>query len=318
MLLCTQALAAGCGSRRHVPDRLPGVGTLAVWEWRDPQTLDAAAARESLEFLSSHHVNTVYLHIGECLGEPGSPSVGGVPEDFDSAVTTYIRTASHCGIRVHALCGESDWIEPSRAHEPMRVLDYVADHNASSPPDARFRGVQFDVEPYRGGQPEARNLTALLDLAREVTERMLSDRRLRGLSLGYAVPFWYDTTHAETRGIAWQGRTDCVFGHLTRTLSRAPEPYVAVMSYRHDPRGKDGSIALSRYEVDCCSRETPNVRVVIGQETSAVQPEKLTFRKRGRGALFAAATAIADAFADSQAFEGIAVHDAASLQELRP
>jgi hypothetical protein len=125
------------------------------------------------------------------------------------------------------------------------VQAYAA-YNAAQPPEARLRGVQFDVEPYLLPDdvlPAARRDAAYIDMARALKAAA------GALRLEFVVPFWWGTNQA---------------------LLDALAPYadaLAVMDYRTD---REQIVGFAVPFLDWAVAHGRQVRIAL--EAGAIEP----------------------------------------------
>jgi len=128
-----------------------------------------------------------------------------------------------------------------------RVQAYAA-YNASQPPEARLRGVQFDVEPYL--LPDSVLAPARRDAAYVDMARALKAAAGPGLRLEFVVPFWW-------------GRNQALLDALAPHADA-----LAVMDYRTD-RGQIVDFAIPF--LDWAAGHGRQVRIAL--EAGSIAPE---------------------------------------------
>jgi hypothetical protein len=117
-----------------------------------------------------------------------------------------------------------------------------------------------------------------------------------------------------TRG----GITEPVTQHLMRILNRLSGNYIVIMAYREYAFGTNGTIKLSETEMAFAETKTPNVHIYIGQETTKVDPEHITFYEEGMAVLKTEMQKINTTFSPRSPYVGIALHHIDSLRVLKP
>jgi hypothetical protein len=150
------------------------------------------------------------------------------------------------------------------------------------PPEQRFHGVRYDVEPYLlPGFPGPRRAGILADYVRLI-EAVSGAARAAELAVGVDIPFWLDGRD-EVTGARFEALLD---GRPTSVLSRILElaDDVAVMAYRTFADGPDGVLAHTREELARAARD--GVDVFVGIETTRLADERrYTFRGEGGSGL---------------------------------
>lgn len=254
----------------------------AVWDWNP---FDHGA--EFFDVLKARGVTTVYANIGDIVdiyemadGEEKQKKI----EVFNAKVKNYLVLAKQKELAVHALAGGANWGNASHRYLNKMVLDYVRDFNASNS-EISFQGVQFDIEPY---SQEGFNLqksqgiyTQYLDSVEEIVtnfgDMQMKSQQLASMRLGFVIPYWFDGQDEYTQKVTWKGEDKYLFYHILNRLNRTQNGYVVIMAYRNFAEGSDGIIEHIQNEVSFSQQYTPRIKVIIGQETSDVKPQKITY-----------------------------------------
>ena len=265
----------------------------ALWAWHGMALVRSVEARRSfLEFIRApkgdpnRRISVIFISEVD-PGDPGSaPAIGDLLADCHQA-----------GIRVDFLCGDPRYAEPARNVGGVSLVDRVLTYNSAQPPERRFDGFQYDVEPYSlPDWPSPRLRSGFLQLFD------LSEAEIRKtgspLQLGAAIPRWFDAPD---------------LGGLYRDVLDRVD-YVAVMDYVDTPR---------RFVHDASNTVAYASRVGkkawLGAEATELPKEPMaTFYAEGNAAMEAAFTAAQDAFGSSSGFAGVAIEYYDSYLTLRP
>ncbi len=70
------------------------------------------------------------------------------PEYTDQEMLDFLRSMSEVGIEVYILDGEPEWSYEAEYQGMRRVLERVRNLNSQMDPEARIKGIIYDVEPY--------------------------------------------------------------------------------------------------------------------------------------------------------------------------
>jgi hypothetical protein len=208
-------------------------------------------------------------------------AVGFVP--FDRAATgRLVADLRARGALTYALDGDPRYVGPENREGLLRTVARVVEHNRSAPPEQRFLGVRYDIEPYLlpGFQSPRRGEILAEYLA--VVEALSGATRGAGLPFAVDIPFWLDAAD-EVTGEPFEAVEG---GVRTPVLSRVLElsDDVAVMAYRTVAGGPDGVLEHARGELGRAARR--GVGVFVGLETTALPDERRhTFRGPGRPGL---------------------------------
>jgi len=250
---------------------------VALWVWSTQELLDDAAARaEFLRFVEAQGIDRVFLQLVPAAG--AASAAGLVP--FDGALTgRLVADLRARGALTYALDGDPRYVRTENREGVLRTVARVAEHNRGAPPEQRFVGVRYDIEPYllpgfqgpRRGEILAQYLTVVEALSRAA--------RGAGLAFGVDVPFWLDALDEVTgepfEAVEGGARTPV----LGRVLELADD--VAVMAYRTVAGGPDGVLEHARGELGRAASE--DVGVFVGLETAQLPDERLfSFRGAGR------------------------------------
>jgi hypothetical protein len=287
------ALPARAAERKTDP-----AGDRAVWTWeRESYAMveSAQSGEEALQFLRSKHVDIVYLYADAYRGR-------NLIAQRPDAYRQFITRAHRDGRKVYALLGSAylkteEYVLPERRSAALAMLQRVLSYNAGSKPEARFDGVNLDIEPHILAQWSTRKMELLrqyLDLGRA----FMALKRASGqsLAIGPAIPFWLDGVTLD-----WNGANKPVSEHVIDLYD-----YVALMDYRHHADGGDGIIAHAAQEV--AYAEKVHKRVVIGLELTPNELSKVTFNHLTEADLEREMAATRQAYQHSPAFAGFALH----------
>lgn len=288
----------------------------ALWVWDATVIVDGAAHETLFTFLGEKQIRLIFLDVGNAFIEDApAPSKVHVSKE---ALAQFVSKAHDKGIAVDVLDGDANWAKEENHQIPLERLHRALDYNQSVEPKARLDGFQFDIEPYLlpEFQTEERQnvLKAYLTLASQLRDKVVGS----SFSLGFAIPFWWDVQNSALSEVSFLGVKKPVAYHLVDILNKLPKSHIAIMAYRDQAMGEDGSIRHSEDEMNYVTENAPNVAVFIGQETADVpgEPEKITFYQEGEEALEEAIGHLVEAFKAKRGFDGIAIHHYESYREL--
>lgn len=264
-----------------LPDGVPAapeglVRPEAIWVWNTSEILaDDGARQDFLRFVEAHGFARVFLQLPLAAG--ARPHQGFVP--FDPAVMgALVGDLSGVGARVYALDGDPSYAFTENHEGVFRTVDRIAAFNAEAPPDQRFHGVRYDVEPYLAPGFEGPRRQEILDGYVALVAGLSRRARASGLALGLDVPFWLDGPDEESGApleAAWEGARRTVLDHV---LEHADD--VAIMDYRTQAAGPDGSVAHARAELERAGATETGVLVAVETER-LVDEDLFTFAGTG-------------------------------------
>ncbi|MGW3495996.1 hypothetical protein [Streptomyces sp. NPDC001020] len=286
-----------------------------VWEQSSYQAVFDTAARDRLgrmmddttTFPGSDPVRTIYLGVDRYQGKD-------MLRDSRPQVASFVRWARGRGYHVQAVIAGGTTPPylgtlPQYQHYAIREFTKVLDYNLAAPSDARFDGVNVDIEPYILTQwkEPANNIPVVwLDLLEKLVQ--LRDASGQPLLFGPAIPSWFDSSTPCCTSVTWHGKTAPLSDHV-QDLS----DYVALMDYVDHADGTGGIIARAAHEVAYARQIRKPKSVVIGVETKDLtgtgDPQSVTFWQEGRTYMEAELDKVYAAYApDETYFAGIAMH----------
>ncbi|GAB3100297.1 hypothetical protein GCM10027159_23670 [Lysobacter terrae] len=279
---------------------LPAVAApRAIWTWEgDSYAMleSRAEAEAAFAFLRAHEVDTIYLYADAYRGR-------NLLADAPRRYGDFIAKAHARGFRVYALLGSAyldteRYILPEQRREAVAMLQRVLDYNAKAAEASRFDGVNLDIEPHLLDQWNDASREDLLRDLLEISAEWMRMKQASGqrLSIGPAVPFWFDGID-----VRWRGATKPASEHLAGLYD-----YLALMDYRDHAEGRDGIIAHAEKEM--AYAETIGKQVVIGLELTPNELAKVTFNHRNEADLQHEMAATQAAYGKSKAFAGFALH----------
>jgi hypothetical protein len=326
MLLVVAGGSLAAGAAAHAPGPGPGAVTaprgMGGYQWKQANELSDAAAKDRLRLLRDSGVTTVYLELGDYLGqadERPSRTRNALMEAIRYRIRRFVAIATSYGLAVHALGGGPRWVGEG-SYLGRLLVDLVGDYNARARPNERLRGVQLDIEPYvledwltnPGGIVV---YLAALDSIVKTYRRVLVQPGNRGLQLGFAIPFWLDGREEAPPAVRFQRRLKPAVHHLVDMIWDLPTAYLVVMSYREDAGGDNGSIRHARDELDYAARRWARCGLLVAQQYGPPVPEgedpeplqHTTFYRQPKEDFWRAAAAIVAAFRGYRQFRGLAL-----------
>jgi len=233
---------------------------------------------------------------------------------FSEKLEEFIIKANSKGIAVDAEAGWKNWAENDHIYKPFAIVNYVKNFNVTH--KNKFRGFQYDVEPYlldsypKNKAEILKNFVTLIDK----TEYFLNDS---DLMFSVVVPDFYDKKDGFTPKFSYNGNKDYVFGHLLNILERRSDSSIIVMSYRNFANGKDGAIEVSVNELNTARKGVYKTKIIIAQEVGEVPPPYITFHNTSKKYFFEQIKKINTAFKPNPNFGGISVHYANAFLALK-
>jgi hypothetical protein len=283
----------------------------ALWVWDAGVMTQPAKRQQFFDFCKDKNIEIAYIHLGDFLSPTKRDASD--PKHVTAQVLGDFLEAAHArNLRVEALDGDPSFTRADKHEDALKRLKGALDYNKTASAARRLDGFQWDIEPYV--MPEFKDeaqhgkivgeFLDIIEKSRDAVKAQSDIASASGFWLGFALPFWMD---GERQTVTWKGQTRPATFHALHILDSLPNSYVAFMAYRDKADGTGGTIAVVKDEMDYAAANTPNVKLVVGQETGAV---------KGEGPLETALAQINEAYANSPVYYGVAIHHLDSYRDL--
>ncbi len=276
----------------------------ALWIWeKDSYAMlqNPRQAQVTIDFLRKKNINTLYMYAD---AHDGKQLLTDDPQSYERL----IRQLHAQNIQVHALLGSSPlhterYVLPEFRGPALAMVQRVLDYNRSVAAEARFDGINLDIEPHVLNDWATRR-EALINGFLDVSEAYMALKRKANLPLqiGPALPFWFDGVRIQRGG-------------KTRPASEFFQDiydHIVLMDYRNRSEGPDGIISHAEDEIAYANKIGKTV--LIGLETAQNDLKKLTFHDLREADLEREITATQRAFQTNRGFGGIVIHHYASYR----
>lgn len=293
-----------------------GVEEKGTWLWTPTMQMTKEYIDSIVLGAKQNNINTIYVSIDSYLdifSMPNSPEKNKQKDIFSQKLSYFIEQANKVGIQVDAEAGWRNWAEDGHTYKPFVIASFVKEFNSLN--KNKFRGFQYDIEPYLLDRYETEKESVLKNF---VTLMDQTQNFLDGTDIKFSIviPSFFDKKDGITPKFSYQGESDYVFGHVMNILERRAGSSIIIMSYRNFAEGKDGAIEISKNEMRTAKSRAYNTKVIIAQETSDVPPPYITFHKTSKDHFLDQVSKIRSAFDSYNNFGGIAVHFANSYLAL--
>ncbi len=294
-----------------------GQEELGTWLWTPTLQLTPEYTVKILDEAKNNGVNVIYLSIDSYLdifAMTDGDLKENMKEKFSLTLDNFIEEANKRGIAVNAEGGWRNWAEPGHEYKAFTIVSYVKEFNREH--ENRFRGFQYDVEPYLLEEYNSKPNLVLQNFLKLVdkTEEFLEEDELE---LSVVVPAFYDKRDISTPIVSYNGADSSVLEHLFKILDRKKDSSIIIMSYRNFAQGSDGSIEISSNELKTARDGLYSTDVIIAQETGNFLPRYITFYGMGKGHFNTETALLINAFEKNLNFGGLAIHYVNSLSELK-
>jgi len=278
------------------------------WIWTPTKYLTPEYTESVLSGAKASGIDTIYLSIDSYLDifvMPKGEEREREKEIFSEKLDYFIERANYYDIAVDAEAGWQNWAEEGNTYKAFAIANFVKNFNETH--ENKFRGFQYDVEPYMLDYYEENKTAVLKNFVKLIdeSERFLSSSSLR---FSVVVPDFFDGDDDFTPKFSYNGKRDYVFKHLLNILDRKPDSSIIVMSYRNFADGKDGSIEVSKNEIRTADKGAYKTKIIIAQETSEVPPPYITFHDTPKKYFDWQVARINNEFGSHPNFGGIAIH----------
>lgn len=238
----------------------------AMWAWNVKPIVEGSGRGELdrlLAFCSEKRIPEIYLAVEFDNGskENNSPMKVRAAEGYRG----FLTRAHQQGLKVEALAGTPEWAVKEHHADALAAVDAVLAFNRASPPEARFDGIHFDVEPYvLIGYVDPGNrtkiLTEFLEMVSLCSARARADN---GTRFSCDVPAWFYPAgglERERLMVTFKGKEKTVGEHLSDMLES-----VTIMDYINRADGAGGIIARGLPALSYAA--ALNKKIVVGLET---------------------------------------------------
>lgn len=279
-----------------------------TWVWTPNKYLTKGYVDQLISGAKSNGINVIYLAVDSYIDifeMPKGEAREAAKKIFNDNTEYFIKKANESGIQVDAMAGWQNWSEPGNEYKGLIVMNYAKSFNAKS--EYKFRGFQYDVEPYllpkyqENPTEVLKNFVSFIDNS----EKFLKDSDLR---FSIVVPDYYDEGDGMTQKFKYGGVNTFAFKHLLNILDRREDSSVILMSYRNFAEGPDGSIEVSRNEINTGLRGRHNTKIIVAQETGDFPPPYITFHNTSKKYFDEEVSKIQSSLGKHKNFGGISIH----------
>lgn len=278
------------------------------WIWTPIMDMTPEYVESMLSDAKANNINVIYLSIDTYLDifvMPNGQEREKQKEDFSNKLADFINRANQKGIAVDAEAGWRNWAEDDNIYKAFAIVNYVKNFNNTH--QDKFRGFQYDVEPYLLDSYD-KNKASVLGNFVELIDKTENFLAMSPLRFSVVVPDFFDGKDNMTPKFSYNGSNEYTFKHLLNILDKKLGGSIIIMSYRNFADGKDGSIEVSNNEIQTANSGAYNTKIIIAQETGNFPPPYITFHNTSKKYLLNQIEQINNTFNSYSNFGGIAVH----------
>ena len=276
----------------------------AIWVWEQDTYAaleNPAQAQDMVRFLKRRGVDTLYLYAD---AQGGRNLLVSQPQLYARLLAQLHRE----GFQVHALLGSwplhtERYILPEQRGPALQMVQRVLDYNQAAATEARFDGINLDIEPHVLDDWSSRR-EEYLQMFLNVSEAWMALKRQMNqtLQIGPAIAFWLDGIE-----VSHAGRRKPASEHLQDIYD-----HVVLMDYRDHAHGPDG--LLSHAQDELAYARKIGKRVMLGVETAPNEIQKLSFNHLRPAQMAHELQQVQQALAGEPAFGGWVVHHYSSYR----
>lgn len=283
-----------------------------TWIWTPIRDMTTEYIDSIIQKSLSEDVNVIYMSIDSYLdvlslstNKDTEVQYEEQKKVFDSTISYFLKKAKENNIEVDAVGGWRNWAEDGHRYKPFAILDYVKQWNSSN--DIKFRGIQYDIEPYLLERYENEKEDVLLKFI-SLIEQLANVEDTKDLKFSVAIPEFYDSKSTFSPKLTYKNQTKSLVEHFLEILSTRESSSIIIMAYRNRAEGEDGSIEISQDEIRIANRFKYKTEIIVAQETGDVLPPYITYHNTSKEYLEQEISKISKRFGGERSFGGIAIH----------
>jgi hypothetical protein len=309
--LLANSISSFSGNVEGFHQNKPENGT---WLWTPILEITPDYANKIIQGAKNNGINSIYLSVDSYLDIYSMQNT--IEKDqqrklFDDILENFISSAHKNGIEVDAEAGWRNWAEDGNVYKPLAVIHHIIEFNKTA--KEKFRGFQYDVEPYLLSSYEE-NKGVVLSNYLNLIDDTVTALDSTNLELSVVIPEFYDGEDNYTPKINYKGENGSTFDHLLRILDRRQNSNIIIMAYRNFSDGINGSIDIASTEVS--KADNYNTKIIIAEESGEVNPSFVTFFQTSKSYYKKQMLNVEKAFFGNKSFGGIANHYINSYLEL--
>ncbi len=289
----------------------------STWMWTSVTELSDTEIKNLIVQSRTENISTIYVSLDPYLTAYESKASAEEIATIINRYAYFIQAAHDSNISIQGLAGNTNWHLTDYSYIPKLLMQFVIEFNATQV--RGFDGIQFDIEPYsrsvfwKNQTEESKLFLELVTETRDELEQHLG----KDFQLGFALPYWFDGENSRLITVPWAGQQKYLTEHVIDILDQSTlETYIVLMAYRNNAEGSDGTIQHVIGEADYIKNNASSVGLLVGQETTNVQPEKITFFNLSIDDFTQQEKAITAAMSGYSSYKGIAIHHIESFFEL--
>lgn len=277
-----------------------------VWVWSSPFVL-GDKIYSTINDTKLAEFNAIYISIDDFLSTDKA-----YKQRYFEELEKFISYANFNDIDVDVVVGSKEWAQPKNRWKAYSFIDFAIEYN-NEYPNAKIRGLQYDIEPYLLSNYENNKESVLSDFVEfiDIASTRISEHK--NFELSVVLPHFYDSKQKWTPLITYNGVTLSTFDHVVDSLNKIDNSSILLMSYRNFFDGNNGVDDISRAEI---KTRTNNPKIIIAQEVGDIYPRYATFYGTSKKRLFEQLNTIYNEYKNMESFRGLAIDHFSKFIEL--
>lgn len=274
-----------------------------MWVWQRQNVVDPWERALMLDFCRLHGIGSLFVQVHFDKTEEGD-YVFANREDWNAL----LLTANDMNIRIEALDGAGNMAFAENHEDTIARLKVVLEFNLSQPPNARFSGIHYDIEPYTTArwisgehQEVAVELLELLTKLRNIVSKTDPS-----LSFANDIPFWYDNN--EKFLIEFNGAKKYLNEHIQDISD-----FVGIMSYRTEMTGANSTSDIGSGELAYGTKIGRPVYLSI-ETVELLDTPQISFFGSSAVKVASAIRELCATLKDEPSFGGVFIHEYRTLR----
>jgi hypothetical protein len=197
---------------------------IGMWVWSESAFSTDEARQKLIRFCVAHQISHLDVHV-----KPANREEKPIVASLDAFKALVLSAGQH-HITIAALRGSPGMFFPENHGEALSELRAIIAFSRTLPAGSAFKGIKYDVEPYRTKEWKAKGdsrqvvIDGYLSFLRKARDLLLMEAP--HLWLAADTPFWWDKDELMTE---FEGKTKRLSEHVQDLTD-----YITIMSYRRN------------------------------------------------------------------------------------
>ena len=283
----------------NVDSAVVAVHPRGTWVWSKASWLEPADREALFTFLKQHGLSVILLQIQTDFSGD-KPVLQNTQQ-----LSALLREAARDGITVHALDGKSEYIYPPWPERLAGQIQAIAEFNSSQPPNARFVGVHYDIEPHT--LPEWKkdwdSRLVVCQYYLKALQTLAKSAHAHNLEFSVDIAFWFGTSD-KLKPFEMDGQTGTLLDHIAHTVD-----WFGIMSYRTKASGPNGILAVAEENISVMEKLGKKAWIGVNtKQTNPKTPAETTFWSQPPAVLDQQLKDVETQMASRKGYGGLLIH----------